>query len=45
MDEGRLKHSYTVATKMVEIGRKKNLSDMYYIAYIQFIRYENIYLK
>lgn len=27
MDEGRLKHSYTVATKMVEIGRKKNLSD------------------
>ena len=27
MDEGRLKHSYTVAIKMVEIGRKKNLSD------------------
>ena len=27
MDENRLKHSYAVAKKMIEIGKEKNLSD------------------
>ena len=27
MDEDRLKHSYAVAKKMIEIGKSKNLSD------------------
>ena len=45
MDENRLKHSYAVAIKMIEIGKKHNLSeeeleDLYLLGFNHDMAYE-----
>ena len=45
MDDDRLKHSYAVANKMIELGKKKNLSEIelqevFLLGYLHDIGYE-----